>query len=384
MFLVTDNEGNIYKSSRLIVATGVSKPYVPTITGIETAEQYISVSVDPAGFSDQRVLIIGKGNSAFETAHNLIETAATIHIVSPHPIKMAWESHFVGHLRAVNNDFLDSYQLKCQNAVLDAELESLERVGAGIRVRLAYSHAHGERESLVYDRVILCTGFRFDDSMFESSCSPSLTCGGRFPEQTAEWQSTNVPDLYFAGTLTQARDYKRTNSGFIHGFRYNTRCLFRMMEEKYHGVSWPRRVIPQASDVLARAILDRVNRSSALWQQFGFLSDICQLSWRSGEATYYEEMPIEYARERFSQEPYLCIALEFGHTEGSPFSTLRHPDPRLAERSSFLHPVVRYFENSEMVAEHHILEDLSGEWRKEQVHVRPLREFLESVALEPA
>ena len=383
-FLVTDDEGHIYKASKLIIATGASKPFVPPIAGIGAAEQYSNMSIDPTDFSDQRVLIIGKGNSGFETAQNLMETAATIHIVSPHPVKMAWQSHHVGHVRAVNNDFLDSYQLKCQNAVLDAEVESLEKVGQRIRVCLSYAHAHGERESLIYDRVISCTGFRFDDSIFDPNCRPSLTCGGRFPEQTAEWQSTSVPDLYFAGTLMQARDYKRTNSGFIHGFRYNTRCLIRMLEEKYHGVSWPRRFIPQASDALSRAILDRVNRSSALWQQFGFLSDICQLSWTSGEGAYYEEMPVDYAKERFAAEPYLSITLEFGHTEGYPFSTLRHPDPRLAERSTFLHPVIRYFVNSEMVSEHHILEDLAGEWRKEQVHASPLRAFLDSVAMEPA
>jgi cation diffusion facilitator CzcD-associated flavoprotein CzcO len=51
----------------VIVATGVSKPYLPDIPGIELAERY-DTSVDPRDFVDQRVLIIGKGNSAFETA----------------------------------------------------------------------------------------------------------------------------------------------------------------------------------------------------------------------------------------------------------------------------------------------------------------------------
>ena len=49
----------------------------------------------------------------------------------------------------------------------------------------------------------------------------------------------NVPDLYFAGTLMQVRDFKKSTSGFIHGFRYGVRALHRMLERKYHGVEWP-------------------------------------------------------------------------------------------------------------------------------------------------
>ncbi len=36
--------------------------------------------MDPEEFTDRRVLIIGKGNSALETADNLVETAAVIHV----------------------------------------------------------------------------------------------------------------------------------------------------------------------------------------------------------------------------------------------------------------------------------------------------------------
>ena len=58
----------------MIVATGVSKTYVPDIAGFELAEGYDVMSVEPRDYLDQRVLIIGKGNSAFETAENLMET----------------------------------------------------------------------------------------------------------------------------------------------------------------------------------------------------------------------------------------------------------------------------------------------------------------------
>ena len=34
-------------------------------------------------------------------------------------------------------------------------------------VKVAYKHADGEVEELVYDRVVRATGFRFDDAIFQ-------------------------------------------------------------------------------------------------------------------------------------------------------------------------------------------------------------------------
>src|SRR5262249_35291381 len=141
-FCVTDQRGDTYEAHRLIVATGVSCPFIPPIPGIETADVYDQVSVNPRDFIDQKVLIIGKGNSAFETADNLMETAAVIHVAGPSSIQFAWRSHFVGHLRAVNNNLLDTYQLKSQNALLDGNIEQIERRDGSYLVTLSFARAN--------------------------------------------------------------------------------------------------------------------------------------------------------------------------------------------------------------------------------------------------
>ena len=101
----------------------------PDIPGIELADSYATVTTDPEEFTNQRVLVIGKGNSAFETADNLLENASLIHLASPESVRMAWQSHFVGNLRAVNNNLLDTYQLKSQNALVDADILSIRKEG---------------------------------------------------------------------------------------------------------------------------------------------------------------------------------------------------------------------------------------------------------------
>lgn len=382
-FEVVDQRGEVYRATRLVVATGPATPYLPAIPGIETAERYGTVSVDPADFVNQRVLIIGKGNSAFETADNLISSAAVIHVAGPSSIRMSWRSHYVGHLRAVNNNFLDTYQLKSQNALLDGNILNIERRDGRYLVTVSFTRADEVTKDLPYDRVIVCTGFRFDNSIFTTDCRPELVIDDRLPALTSEWESTNVPDLYFAGNLMQVRDFKRSTSGFIHGFRYCTRALHRILERKYHDVGWPHRAIRPDPAVLMEAILARANRSSALWQQFGQLCDLVVVG-RDG-AAFYEELPVDYVHESdiAAGDSYFTITLEYGpdHDKVDPFDiTVRRVAQNAADQAhdaAYLHPVVRHYRAGELLAEHHVAENLENDWTGQTAHRDPLQAFLD-------
>ncbi|MEO3751388.1 NAD(P)-binding domain-containing protein [Streptomyces sp. B6B3] len=393
-FAVSDQHGATYRARRIIVATGVSRPYVPPIEGVEHAEDYGDVSVDPADFTGQRVLIIGRGNSAFETADNLIETAAVIHLAGPGSLRLAWQTHFVGHLRAVNNNFLDTYQLKSQNAVLDGTVLSIRRDGDGYLVPVAFTRVAERVKEIRYDRVILATGFRFDASIFADECRPRLTINDRFPDLTAAWESANVPDLFFAGTITQSRDFKKSTSGFIHGFRYNVRALHRILEHRYHGVPWPSRNLAQGLAPVADAVIERVNRTSALWQMFAFMCDAV-LAGPDGSVRYAEEVPVDHLHEAVGRgdfggvDSYLAVTLEYGagHDQVNPFDvtagrTSQEDTSGLDGR--YLHPVVRHFRAGALVAEHHLTENLENEWDSEDVHRAPLLAFLRTQLARPA
>ena len=185
LFFLQSSKGDTYISKYLIVATGYGKPHVPNIPGIELSTQYIDMSIEGKDFANKDVLVIGKGNSGFETADHLTPYTASIHIVSPKSVMMAWKSHFVGNLRAVNNNFLDTYQLKSQNAVIDAEISQIRKTDSDkYAVDMAYTHARGENETLYYDEVISCTGFAFDSQIFSEECTPELCIDNRFPSQT--------------------------------------------------------------------------------------------------------------------------------------------------------------------------------------------------------
>ncbi|MDG4830050.1 NAD(P)-binding domain-containing protein [Solwaraspora sp. WMMD1047] len=386
-FAVTEESGTVHRARRVVVATGVSQPYIPPIPGVEHAEPYPEMSVDPRDFLDQRVLIIGKGNSAFETADNLMETTALIHVAGPSSVRLAWRTHYVGHLRAVNNNFLDTYQLKSANAVLDGQVREIARDGAGYRVSFAFSRADEAVRELRYDRVLLCTGFRFDASIFDADCRPALAVNDRFPAQTAAFESVNVPGLYFAGTLSQERDFKRSTNGFIHGFRYTVRALYHILERRHHDQPWPARKVLAEAEPMADAIIERVNRSSALWQQFGVLADV--LTVAGADVRYHEEVPVGYVTgtglntaDHEATDAFL-VTLEYGpeHDQVDPFDVsvrrVAQDEAGQAHDAAYLHPVVRHHRDGQVVAVHHLAENLENQWNRPDVHRAPLVSFLD-------
>ena len=198
-----------------------------------------------------------------------------------------------------------------------------------------------------------------------------------------------MPGLYFAGTLMQARDFKKSTSGFIHGFRYGVRALHRILEQKYHGVAVaaPRARRPTRRRSWTRCIA-RVNRTSALWQQFGFLGDVIVVDG-DGDARYYEELPVDYVHESDfgAAERYFTVTLEYGpdhdqhrpvrhrgrpHRAGRCRARARRPLP--APGGAAL-PARRARRPSTTSTE-----NLENDWTGADVHREPLRAFFAETA----
>lgn len=382
-FHIDLGDGNEFVCPNLVVATGTSLPYMPEIKGIEHAVPYTECSVDTKDFENKRVLILGKGNSALETADHIIGSAAKIHVCSPNTVKMAWKTHFVGHVRAVNNNFLDTYQLKSQNALIDGDIDKMEKLDDGtFAVTIKYGNAAGEVEVLIYDSIIACTGFRFDTSIFDKAIKPQMAINDRFPDQNESWESVNVDGMYFAGSITQMRDFKKSTSGFVHGFRYNCECLFHILNKKIKEEQWPAIAVNADAQEITNLVIQNVNQTSALWQQFGFICDAILIE--NNQANYLKSIPLDYlhAGVGMNLEEYYTITLEYGNEifdkAPNPFniSRVHRNDIKNAHKSAFLHPIIRKFNKGKLMAVHHIIEDFENRWDELPIHIQPLNEFL--------
>jgi thioredoxin reductase len=377
-FRLTLQDGTEMLAERVIVATGHTVAHTPDVPGMEHCEQYEKISTDPMEYRNQRVLIVGKGNSGMETAENIFSTAASVHMLSPNPVRLAWTTHHVSDIRACYNNTLDSYQLKMQHTILDANLERVELTEDGKRkVTFQYTHAKDQTWELVVDRVVLACGFRFDFGIFDRSCRPTTLAYGRWPAMTSSWESTDIPGLYFIGTLMQSRDYKKSFSGFIHGFRYNIRFLSEIFAERYHGRPRQAEQIEPDADSLTWSIIDRANHASSIFQLPAFMADVYVLDDPSGKILRYRDTTVDYAldHQAWKHHSILVSTLEYGHLPpgADPFNFPR--DPLDGTTSQFIHPVLRLYVGGELAQTYHVPEDLENEWGKD-MYLGPCREAM--------
>ncbi|WP_051680529.1 NAD(P)-binding domain-containing protein [Vibrio rhizosphaerae] len=373
-FSLKDADGKVYTCDKLIISTGLAKENKPCFPGSEYVKTYTKASVNPDDYKNKSVLILGKGNSAFETADNLIETASVIHLLSPKPVKMAWKTHYVGHLRAVNNNILDTYQLKSQNTILDAEVTSITKDKDKYIVDFFYTHANGQNWQIVVDEIISCIGFSFDNSIFEGNAVPQLTENNKYPDMTEYWESSNVDGMFFAGTIMHMRDYKKSFSGFIHGFRYNVKALAEILKMKQGENAFHREKMNSFESAYEK-IMYRIHSNSSLYQQPGFISDVLIISDEYLE--YVVDVPVDIIENIYHKSNHIRLTFEYGKKEyPDPFNVIRMPDD--GDSSTFIHPVFRVYKDGAIVDEYHIPEDLQNEWDKE-MYTTPFKSFLKMV-----
>ena len=89
---------SVQKAENLLDHQGLSVSKVPEIRGSELITPYSEMSVDPADYANKSVLIIGRGNAAFEAADNVSGVAAHTHMVGRSGQRFAWQTVRANHL----------------------------------------------------------------------------------------------------------------------------------------------------------------------------------------------------------------------------------------------------------------------------------------------
>ncbi|KAK3091462.1 hypothetical protein FSP39_019980 [Pinctada imbricata] len=408
LYHMHDVNGNHYTCSKLIVATGIAEPNVPdNVPGIDYAVGYEDVSIDPDDFEGQSVLVLGRGNAAFETADAIYGATNLIHMVGRSRVRLAWATHYVGDLRAVNNGLLDTYQLKSLDGVLEAGLEEIKIVKKNNKLHLLFKEDDADPADSLdnfalrdpYDKIIRCLGFKFDKSIFKNDTKLQMGKGRtkKYPKIGYNYESVDNPDMFFAGTNTHSLDFRKSAGGFIHGFRYTARSLHHLLEWRYHQVPWPSHTAPITQ--LMNTIIKRLNEASGTYQMFGVLGDVIILKNNGLEFEMLEEYPINLIHKLYETSGHqgnriIAIVMEYGRDFSGPGNDIFRIDratgePSEAHTSNFLHPVLYYYEQLPTEKEmntkpsgvalprpkllHHIVEDFLTSWDGPLSHLLPLR-----------
>jgi len=271
-FEVETSDGT-YSCRYLVLAVGVAEPYTPPGQGMEHAYHYADVR--PAEtYAGRRVFIVGKQNSGFELANGLLPWARQLVLASPSHAKLSVDTKSLVGVRARYVQPYEDHVLGGGVSILDAAIDRLEKAGDGaIDVHLRRTDGAGDL-MLTVDDVISATGF-----VAPLGDLPDLgvtTFGAsRLPVVTPWWESTTLPGVFVAGTLSQAakglqRHGLPSNSGAVHGSRYNARVLARHIAETRFGVAVDRPRL--AAGAVADRLLTELADGPDVFHQRGYLA----------------------------------------------------------------------------------------------------------------
>ncbi len=272
-FILTTSDGE-YRCDVPVFAVGMTESWKPDIPGIDQVPHY-SETRDPKTYDDKRIFIIGKRNSAFELADGLLPHARQMILASPRPATISINSFHVASARARYLQVYEDYILGGGSLVIDAAIQRIEKTADGFRVHTQGTTQAGE-EIFEVDEVIAATGFTTPLGDLRKLGVATFN-QDRLPAQTHYWESSSVPGVHFAGSVTQgAIGLKKYGipsvSGAVQGMRYNSRVLAEHLAETRFSTPRSRPEIPP--DELVDRLLSEVTHGAEVWIQRSYLARI--------------------------------------------------------------------------------------------------------------
>lgn len=379
-------DGNIHEVSanNLFISTGLQPRKSPLRTQHDRVFTYDTLPKDLNIFKNKKLLILGGGNAAFETANMLNEIVDEMTLCGGE--KFAWNTHYPGFIRSINMKIIDSYYLKLKFNLDWANLKSLRQDD-----KLKSYIRRIEKGNIwkMVDYVVICLGFSpYFDFIDDCTINIHKNMYG-FPKLTPFFESTSTPHIYFLGALSQDEDYKHGTSAFIHGFRYNTRLVFQYITNTFVVKSF------YCFDSFLHHLIKEINVSSQLLHRFDFhghivfLDEIPKVTHHIPLSCLTNKQWVAYLLEvqirSLFRVPILTIHL--GYDKRNTFmTTFRQPQtghPRSTEKSVFLHPIIRLYECKEdsqalnLVNEFHLPEEAFNSFNHPVYHETLLRHYLQ-------
>jgi pyruvate/2-oxoglutarate dehydrogenase complex dihydrolipoamide dehydrogenase (E3) component len=356
--LIEKNSNNVYTCIKLIISTGLSKMIIPDIE-IDVKDKIKHYGEYPRDyflkmdtlneFKNKRVLIIGGGNASYELANIINEVSSSIVIHGRRQKNWSMSSHYTGDIRSIYLPYIDTFILKSLNAI-DYNLElkiKIYQTEDSNKYHFEYYNSMGRwincYDNIAFDKVIFCTGWRFDNSIF--GFDVDIIPSNNYPNIKLNYESINNTNLYFIGTFMHSLDFKKSAGGFISGFRFlikNFVCINYNIEFDF--VIFNLKTL-DGIDALVNNIVNRLNTSPELYQMFGTLADIIYYNKESEESMYYKNMPLELIQSKHEIMPnniiIFIIKLDYGNIVTDIIQIgKKKSNPGLESRSVLIHPII--------------------------------------------
>jgi thioredoxin reductase len=330
-----------YHCRTLVVAVGVAEPHTPPGPGMELTDHYADVRPVET-YAGRRVFIVGKQNSGFEIATGLLPWARQIVLASPSQARLSVDTRSLVGVRARYVQPYEDHVLGGGVSVLDAAIERIERAAdGGFTVHLRRTDG-GADLVLEADDAIAATGFI--TPLVDLPAIGVATFGASaLPAQTPFWESVSVPGVFFAGTIGQGAKGLRkfgipSNSGAVHGARYNARVLATYLARTRFGIESERPLV--APDAVPALLAAELGEAPELFHQRGYL---CRILTADGSGGLRDDGILPLAHVLDADGPDAIIASLEADGTGAIFPVLySRLGGKVVERAIDPDPLLRY------------------------------------------
>lgn len=393
----TNDTNDIYTCNKLIIATGLSKPNIPESIVFNVKDNIKHYADYPTNFfldkknletfKNKSVLILGGGNSSFELANILNEVSSSIFILGKNTRNWAISTHYAGDIRTIYIPFMDTFLLKSLNAIdynetFNNNILNISQTNNGEKYLVSINNnspliPNGRN---YYDIIILCTGWKFDNSIFDFNLK--LTLNNKYPAIKNNYESINNNNLYFIGSLMHSLDFKKSSGGFIHGFRY----LIKSFINLNYGIPFEYKTFKFTDikdiETIADYIIYRINTSSDLYQMFGYIGDVFYLNSIENKIDYFYNVPINLHKPLENENIiFFILTLEYGEKVTDILKIGKRVSGVGTEsRSTLIHPVLKIYKSYplSLIDIIHFDEDLFAEYINENKYYNKLLKILKA------
>jgi thioredoxin reductase len=359
---ITNDKGEqeIYTTEKLIVATGLSKPNLPNMLidvkqkikhYADFEKDYFKNESNLAKYENKSLIIFGNGNAAYELGNLLNPYCSRISILGRKPKDWSISTHYSGDLRSVYLPFLDTFLLKSLNS-FDHTTGSIKitQESEKSKYNISYYYKINDfiEEQPIYsmsdfDHVIFCTGWKFDNSIFDFDVE--LTTNDKYPKIKPHYESSNNKNLYFIGSLMHSLDFKKSSGGFIHGFRYLIKNFLNINYELGFNINVFKN---NYLNSLAKQIYNKINYTSPMYQMYGEIVDFFYFDKKTQEIIYYNNVSINLVLNgyfKMNTDQLFILSLEYNKKTITDIHGFDKTLSRIGDESSaaLLHPILRAY-----------------------------------------
>ncbi len=217
-YAVTCEDETTFTAPVLIVATGIfGNPFIPDIPGVKgnPAIMHSHFYRGPQAYKNQRVLLVGAGNSAAEIAIEL-SGQAMLYMVSRKELQFFSDTKKLYHIRGISESYLK--ELISMEIIRYRPHQNILKIDGPL--------VHFQDWKLEVDKIIFATGYHGNMKLLKNF---NLRLNKyEYPEVSYHGESIQFPNLFFAGPLS----FQGLSSIFIHGFVKQVPKTIERVKEK--------------------------------------------------------------------------------------------------------------------------------------------------------